>query len=61
MSTMVVMLFWMTSILQDAALSPPRTPDPQARIHRGPSTARMDELLDERSATMVLNTTVGTA
>jgi len=32
MSTMVVMLFWMTSILQDAALSPPRTPDPQARI-----------------------------
>src|SRR5271163_282410 len=30
MSTMVVMLFWMTSILQDAPLSPPRTPDPRS-------------------------------
>ena len=28
---------------------------------RTPNTARTDELLDERSATMVLNTTVGSA
>jgi hypothetical protein len=28
---------------------------------RTPNTARIDALLDERSATMVLNTTVGSA
>jgi hypothetical protein len=58
MSTMVMMSLWITSILQHTVLSPPRTLDPQARIHQGPSNAPIDELLDERSATSVWNTTV---